>query len=568
MSTIPLATYIFTRLKQIGCDTVFGVPGDFNLAFLDHVEDVKGLRWAGNANELNAAYCADGYSRIKGFAAICTTFGVGELSATNGIAGAFAEHVGLIHIVGSPTISAEHNKLLLHHTLANGKFDIFKRMSKNITLKAAALDDIATAPAIIDDLIRTGYVYKRPVYLEVPSNFGELEVPASLLKRPIDLSLQPNDPEAEHEFVQNVITKISSAKNPCILVDACAARHDVKSSVAALVKATQFPVYVTPMGKSAFNEDNPRYSGVYVGALSKPDVRESLENSDLILSIGGLLSDYNTGAFTYHYHTTNVIEFHSDYCKVRSAVYEGIQMQSALAKIIKELAPIDLKYTPTPIPKSVTEYKSVEQETSGKLTQEFLWKKISYFLKSGDIVVAETGTSSFGILQAHYPKGVTAISQVLWGSIGYSLPAAVGATFAAEEIDKSKRVILFIGDGSLQLTVQAISDAFRQHLHPYLFVLNNNGYTIERMIHGLHADYNDIQPWAHQKLLEVFHSKEQYQNYRVSTIEELNKLWSDPEFNKPTKLRLIELMLDEFDCPKNLIGQAELSSKLNDGDKN
>ena len=139
MATISLATYIFSRLKQIGVDTVFGVPGDFNLAFLDHIDEVPNLRWAGNANELNAAYAADGYSRIKGFAAICTTFGVGELSATNGIAGAYAEHVGLIHIVGSPTISAEHNKLLLHHTMADGKFDIFNKISRHITLKLSLI---------------------------------------------------------------------------------------------------------------------------------------------------------------------------------------------------------------------------------------------------------------------------------------------------------------------------------------------------------------------------------------------------------------------------------------------
>ncbi|QPG76285.1 hypothetical protein FOA43_003671 [Brettanomyces nanus] len=565
MSTITLATYIFTRLKQVGVDTIFGVPGDFNLSFLDYIDEVDGLRWAGNANELNSAYSADGYSRIKGFAALCTTFGVGELSATNGIAGAYAEHVGLIHIVGAPTVSAEENKLLLHHTLANGKFDIFKNMSKHITAKAVTLDDIATAPGIIDDLIRTGYIYKRPVYLAVPSNFSEAQVPASLLNKRIDLALPANDKESEKEFVDEVVEKIINAKNPCILVDACASRHNVKASIEALVKATKFPVYVTPMGKSSFNEDNERFSGVYVGALSKLDVRESLENSDLILSIGGLLSDYNTGAFTYHYHTTNVIEFHSDFCKVKAAVYQGIQMQAALGKILQGLKQAHLNYVPTPIPASVKEYKAVQKVTSGPLTQQFLWSKLSYFLRSGDIVVAETGTSSFGILQAHYPEGVTAISQVLWGSIGYALPAAVGAAFAADDIRDEQRVILFIGDGSLQLTVQAISDACRQHLHPYLFVLNNNGYTIEKMIHGLHAEYNNIQTWDHTKLLELFHDKEKFQNYRVSTVEEMNKLYADKEFNVPSKIRMIELMLDEFDAPKNLIEQAKLSERINSG---
>ncbi|CDH17459.1 uncharacterized protein ZBAI_09247 [Zygosaccharomyces bailii ISA1307] len=105
MSEITLGRYLFERLKQVDTNTIFGVPGDFNLSLLDKIYEVQGLRWAGNANELNAAYAADGYARVKGMAALITTFGVGELSALNGIAGSYAEHVGVLHIVGVPSIS-------------------------------------------------------------------------------------------------------------------------------------------------------------------------------------------------------------------------------------------------------------------------------------------------------------------------------------------------------------------------------------------------------------------------------------------------------------------------------
>jgi len=74
MAPVKLAEYLFTRLRQLGVESVHGVPGDFNLTMLDHVEPA-GLNWVGNANELNAAYAADGYSRIKGLGAIVTTFG-------------------------------------------------------------------------------------------------------------------------------------------------------------------------------------------------------------------------------------------------------------------------------------------------------------------------------------------------------------------------------------------------------------------------------------------------------------------------------------------------------------
>lgn len=97
-----VADYLLDRLAGCGIGHLFGVPGDYNLQFLDHVIDHPTLRWVGCANELNAAYAADGYARMSGAGALLTTFGVGELSAINGIAGSYAEYVPVLHIVGAP----------------------------------------------------------------------------------------------------------------------------------------------------------------------------------------------------------------------------------------------------------------------------------------------------------------------------------------------------------------------------------------------------------------------------------------------------------------------------------
>ncbi|OCL06705.1 hypothetical protein AOQ84DRAFT_378354 [Glonium stellatum] len=92
MTTITLGRYLWERVYQIGVRTIFGVPGDFNLQPLDYIYHVDNLRWVGNQNELNAAYAADGYARIKGVPGVLvTTHGVGELSALNGVAGALSE---------------------------------------------------------------------------------------------------------------------------------------------------------------------------------------------------------------------------------------------------------------------------------------------------------------------------------------------------------------------------------------------------------------------------------------------------------------------------------------------
>ena len=94
--------YLLDRLAELGVTEIFGVPGDYQLEFLDHIVAHPRIHWVGGANELNAGYAADGYGRLRGMAALVTTFGVGELSAANAVAGSYAEHVPVVNVaVGS-----------------------------------------------------------------------------------------------------------------------------------------------------------------------------------------------------------------------------------------------------------------------------------------------------------------------------------------------------------------------------------------------------------------------------------------------------------------------------------
>lgn len=433
-------------------------------------------------------------------------------------------------------------------------------MSAGISEKVYLLTENKDIPALIDDAIHTAKLKQRPVYIAIPTNVGELKVPKSKLDTPIDFSLPPNDPEAELEALEEVEKSIAAAKNPIILVDACAYRHGAVEETNALAKLTKFPVFTTPMGKSVIDEDYERYGGVYVGSLSSPEVFKAVEAADLILSVGALLSDFNTGSFTYSYKTKNIIEFHSNYIQIRRATYENVSMKPLLAKLVSQLTPPDLPLAP--VPKLARE--PAEPATETPLTHKYLWPRISGFLQSGDIIITETGTSSFGVTSIVYPAKVNGISQVLWGSIGYSVGCALGAALAAQELDPSRRVLLFVGDGSLQLTLTAISTMVRWKTNPYLFVLNNDGYTIERLIHGPESSYNDIKSWDHQLILPLFKADpETSESIVVKTKKDLDTLFTDEKFKVPNKIRLIELMLDRLDAPESLYKQGELTSKTN-----
>lgn len=491
-------------------------------------------------------------------AAIVTTFGVGELSAMNGIAGAYSEHVGVLHIVGTPSTFDQKSGSLLHHTLGNGDFTVFAKMSESITETQANLTDPATAPAEIDRVLKSCWVNARPVYLAIPTDMAYAEIDASGLSTDLDLLPAPNDEEIETFLVDEITKQIHAAKKPIILVDACAIRHRVLEQLEQLMRVTGFTTFCTPMGKSAVNETNPQFGGIYIGSVTQPHIKEVVESADLVLSIGALKSDFNTGSFSYHINRSSTIEFHSDRTQVKYASYPKIGMSSLLPKLCAALDSSKLPRLDVP-----SFENTVEQDSSDAITHAWFWPTVgTSLLREKDVIVTETGTSNFGILDTKFPRHVTAVSQVLWGSIGWSVGALLGASIASSEL--SRRCILFVGDGSLQLTVQEISTVIRNGLKPIIFVLNNDGYTIERFIHGADKGYNDINnQWRYQHLLEFFGAKES-KSYKVSTKEEVKRLFKDEEFRKGEKVMLVEVVQGKMDAPRALKVQAELTAKANE----
>lgn len=247
------------------------------------------------------------------------------------------------------------------------------------------------------------------------------------------------------------------------------------------------------MGKGVLHEDPEKgFGGVYVGAISDPDVKEAVESSDLTILVGSLKADFNTGEFSYGFPQEQIIELHSDHSQVQFARYPNVSFHTLLPALTRTLKPKNVD--------SVAKHAGLSHDIPDGpkdqvVKQEAFWPMIGKFLKEDDIIVAETGTSSFGMLDVPLPNGATFVSQVLWGSIGWAGGALLGCLLAAREASYDRRCILFIGcvrlgraicplsltlhfacsDGSLQLTVQEISTMIRHGLKPIIFLLNNDG---------------------------------------------------------------------------------------------
>lgn len=216
------------------------------------------------------------------------------MSAINAIAGAYSEHIPIVHIVGTPSTTSQKDGLLLHHTLGNGNFNIFADMSKEISVVLAKLSDPWEIAAQIDNALQQCWLQSRPVYIALPTDMVQKKIEGEGLKTPIDLHYPDNDPAKEDYAVEVVLKYLLAAKNPIILVDSCAIRHRVIPEVHDLIEKTGLPVFVTPMGKGAVNETHKNYGGVYAGDGSQPEVKERVEASDLILTIGAIkVRDYH-----------------------------------------------------------------------------------------------------------------------------------------------------------------------------------------------------------------------------------------------------------------------------------
>jgi indolepyruvate decarboxylase len=184
------------------------------------------------------------------------------------------------------------------------------------------------------------------------------------------------------------------------------------------------------------------------------------------------------------------------------------------------------------------------------LTVSRVMSRINAFLGPETTVIAETGDSLFAAADLVLHHDVGFIGQAFYLSIGYALPATLGAALA----DAARRPLAFIGDGAFQMTAQELSTLCRRKSNAIILLMNNGGYTTERMIHE--GPYNDIQPWAYHKLPEVMGGG---WGVRVKTEGEFETALSRARDSNEGPA-LIELMLDTYDTSDALkrLG-AELS---------
>lgn len=484
--------YLLDVVHALGTDKVFGVPGDYNLQFLDHITARNDMKWIGDANELNAAYLTDGYARKNGFGALVTTFGVGELSALNGLAGAMSEHVPVLEIVGSPRTNVQKDQQLVHHTFGDGEFLKFEEAHKALGFDVYHLTK-DNAIDQIDAMARTLVATKKPAYVVLPLDLGDVSVNPALKDKIADL-VQPVRQDVSTSLLAEIGKYLSQATHPLVLVGHEVARFGLENEVQKLITDHDLAFVDNGLSKGTLSEDLPQFAGTYNGELSPDTTKKVVDQADLVLLLGAKITDSVSGSFTQSFTDDQIIAVNANVTSVF-----GRKTRIDFRSLIEELAKVNFTTAARPLFKTI-QPRTLPAASDRLLTQEFYDQAVEASLQPGQTLLAEQGTSYFGLTTQPLPKDAKFIGQPLWGSIGYTFPATLGSQIA----DPQSRNVLSIGEGSLQMTLQEFGLAFRENLHPLILLIENDGYTVERYIHGMDQSYNNVPAFDYDQVPQFF----------------------------------------------------------------
>lgn len=536
---VSIGQYLVDRLRDYGVRHVFGIPGDYILTFYGMLE--KQLHTVGCTREDCAGFAADAYARMNGMGAVCVTYCVGGLSVCNSIAGAYAEKSPVVVISGSPGLAERVNNPLLHHKVRDFRTQL--EVFEKLTGACAELSDPVFAFREIDRVLATVHRYKRPGYIEIPRDMVDV-VPHISHAYHRDHAL--SDADAATEAVAEAARLLESAKKPLIIAGVEIHRFGLQDKVLALAERHRIPIAATLLGKSVVRETHPLYIGLYEGAMGRQEITKYAEESDCILLLGAFMTDINLGIFTANIDAGRCIYATSEQLRIHHHHYHGVHLADFLQLLLER----PMTITTRPIPAEIhTSTEPFELHPEAKITSRRMIARLDEQIDDRTIVIADIGDSLFSATELTTHERTDFISPAYYTSMGFSVPAALGAMVARPEA----RAVVICGDGAFQMTGMELSTIVRRGLAPIIIVLDNHGYGTERILHPGKWEYNEIHPWKYSQLPAVLGGG---RGYEVRTEGEfdaaLNEAWENRR-----EMSLIQVKIEEGDISQPLQRLAE-----------
>ncbi|MDE0315148.1 MAG: thiamine pyrophosphate-binding protein [Candidatus Poribacteria bacterium] len=537
-----IGNYLLRKLKSYGIDHIFGIPGDYVVQFFDMIERSP-IQHIGTTREETAGFAADAYARANGMGAACVTYGVGGLSMINAVTAAYAEKSPLVVISGAPGIRERTEGALLHHTGKN--FYTQQRIYEEITVASALLDEPFTAFNEIDRVLDAVYWHKRPGYIELPRDM--VSIHGAVHQRP-STGEHYSDPEILDAALVNAIAFINQSENPVILAGVELHRFRFRDKLLRLAEEKQIPVVTTLLGKSVMPEAHPLYLGIYGGAMGRTEITTLVETSDCLIILGAFMTDVNLGIYTANLARNRSVYATSDKITVCYSTYEDVTFEDFLDGLcVPQLAKrpeANLEWV-----LEVSEpFVMVPDQT---LTVKRLFQHLNQFLNDELTVIPDVGDSLWGAADLRLPEQTDFISLAYYTSMGFAIPAAIGAQLGKPD----SRPLVIVGDGAFQMTGTELSTTIRYGLNPIILVLNNQGYgTMRPLVEG---PFNEIENWDYTCVPELLGAG---RAFAVRTEGEFDTAMK-AALSETQHFVMIEAELDKLDTSPALSRLAEQVSK-------
>ena len=365
-----------------------------------------------------------------------------------------------------------------------------------------------------------------------------------------------SDPGALDELAGHVRRRLDEAGGPdgvVVVAGHLADRFGQGARLRELVADGGVRSATLHRGKGVLDESDPRFLGLHAGELT-PEVAEVVAAAPLVVGVGGIGPD-GVVVFTAPPEdpARPVLVVEPGLVRAGPDEFAPVTLGDALAVITAELRRHPRATAPG------TPAGARPEVPAERLDQQGLWTTIERWLRPGDLLAAESGTPYYGALAIRLPARSGFLAQGLWSSIGYTLPALLGAQLAAPT--DPGRAVLVIGDGSVQLTAQELGTFGRQGLAPVVVVVDNRGYTVERAIHHPEAAYHDVAAWDWQELPAALGLADALV-VRAETVPALAAAL-DKARDDPHRSCVVQAVLPEEDAPELLTAVAAVVARRN-----
>ena len=483
------AEIVIECLKKEGVEVVFGYPGGVVIPTYDVIQRTTGLKHILVRHEQGATHMADGYARATGKpGVVLVSSGPGATNTVTGIATAYMDSIPMIVITGQVPV----------HLIGNDAFQesdtvgITRPITKhNFLIKET--EDIAQVFAEAFHIATTGR--PGPVLIDVPKDVQIGEAEFSYPKRPDIRGYKPRT-DGHPKQIRKAAEMLTSARKPVIYVGGGAIISEASEEVRALARKLNAPVTTTLMGLGAYPENDP-LSLKMLGMHGTWYANTAVMMCDLLVCIGARFDDRVTGKLEEFAPNSRKIHIDIDPSSLNKNVRVDLPIVGDVKKVLQQLIPlveradteawleeIDAWKRDHPLTYENTiglheeglegvNRETVEKETDHlPLCAQYAIERIGQLTKGEAFVVTDVGQHQMWAAQWYgFSNPRSMITSGGLGTMGFGLPAAIGAQFACPD----REVIVFSGDGSIQMNIQEMATAVACGL-PIKIVLLNNGY--------------------------------------------------------------------------------------------